>query len=166
MWGGKRDGSGRNLTYGSKTKPIRVPEHMVDTVKAFILNKLPLPLYESRVSAGVPFPGEDYIQEKIDIAAYLVRDQKNTFLVRASGDSMIGAGVFDGDLLIVDRSLPHLHGKIIVASIDGGLTVKRLIIEQGIQYLKPENQDFAMIEITENSNLHIWGVVTNVIHQV
>jgi DNA polymerase V len=166
MRGGKRVGSGRHLTYGSKTKPIRVPEDLVDNVKAFILSKLPLPLYESHVSAGCPFPGEDQIQEKVDIAAYLVKNQKSTFLVRSSGDSMLGAGIFDGDLLIVDRSLPHLHGKIIVASIDGGLTVKRLIIESGVQYLKPENDDFDIIQITENSSLHIWGVVTNVIHHV
>ena len=166
MRGGKRPGSGRTLTYGSKTTPIRVPEHMVCSIKAFILNKLPLPLYASHVSAGCPFPGEDHIQEKLDIAAYLVKDHKNTFLVRASGDSMIGAGIFDGDLLIVDRSLPHLNGRVIVASIDGGLTVKRLIIEEGVQYLKPENRGFKTIEITENSDLHIWGIVTNVLHPV
>jgi DNA polymerase V len=166
MRGGKRAGSGRSLTYGSKTKPIRVPEHLVDNVKAFIMNKLPIPLYESHVSAGCPFPAEDQIEERVDIAAYLVKNQKSTFLVRSCGDSMIGAGIFDGDLLVVDRSLPHLHGKIVVASIDGGLTVKRLIIESGVQYLKPENEDYDVIQITENSNLHIWGIVTNVIHHV
>ncbi|MES2215590.1 MAG: translesion error-prone DNA polymerase V autoproteolytic subunit [Pseudomonadota bacterium] len=166
MWGGKRPGSGRNLIYGSKTKPIRVPEHLIDNVKAFILNKLPLPLYESHVSAGCPFPVEDQVQERLDLSQYLVKDHKSTFLVKASGDSMTGAGIFDGDLLIVDRTLPHLHSKIIVASIDGGLTVKRLMIEQGIQYLKAENQDYKDIEITEDSNLHIWGVVTKVIHPV
>jgi DNA polymerase V len=166
MHGGKRAGAGRSRIYGAKTKAIRVPEHLVENIQNFIRKKLPLPFYQSGVSAGSPFPGEDNIEDSLDISEYLVQNPKNTFLARASGDSMLDAGIFDGDLLVVDRLLAPVHGKIIVANIDGGLTVKRLIIDGGVQYLKPENKEHSIIKVTEESDMHIWGVVTSVIHQM
>jgi DNA polymerase V len=124
------------------------------------------PLYESPVSAGFPSPADDYIEQDINLHDYLVTNPPATFLVRAEGDSMIGAGIFSGDILVVDRSLNASDGNIVIAVVDGDLTVKRMYVTKTGVTLAPENSVYKPIHIAKDDDLMIWGVVTNVIHSV
>ncbi|MFN9360639.1 MAG: LexA family protein, partial [Pseudanabaena sp.] len=128
--------------------------------------KLELPLQNCSVPAGFPSPAEDYVEHKLDLNSYLVTHPAATFFVRTSGNSMTGAHIHDGDLLIVDRSLEAAHGDIVIAVVQGEITVKRLHYQRGEVALVPENSGYKTIFINEHSELHIWGVVTNVIHSV
>lgn len=125
-----------------------------------------LPLFQSVVPAGFPSPADDYLDKKLDLNEYLVKHPAATFFVRVSGDSMIEAGIHNGDILIVDRSLPALDGRIIIAILDGELTVKRLRKKGQQVTLVPENDLYEPIEINEFNDFEVWGVVTNVIHKV
>jgi len=168
--GGKRDGAGRpkgrNL-YGEATRPIRIPLSRVEDIKAFLKNdhKIELPLYLNSVSAGFPSPADDYIECKLDLNEHLIQHPAATFFVRASGDSMKDAGIQSGDMLIVDRSLEATHGKIVIAAINGELTVKRLSRKGEQVQLLPANAHYQPIDITAEQDLVIWGVVTHVIHE-
>jgi DNA polymerase V len=168
--GGARKGAGRPKgqgRYGEPTKPIRLPESLIQSVLKFVKNKgYQLPLYGSKVSAGMPSPAEDEIDRHIDLNEHLIKHPSATFFVRASGTSMINAGIHENDILIVDRSLPPQHGKIVIAAVDGQLTVKRLHQEKEGLFLMPENPDYSPIAITEDNEVYIWGVVTNVIHSL
>ena len=124
------------------------------------------PLYLSPVKAGFPSPAGDAVDRPLDLHEHLVRNPAATFFVRASGDSMREAGIHDGDLLVVDRSLEATHGRIVVAALDGELTVKRLKRRAGRVLLAPANPDYPEIDITEREEIHLWGVVAYVIHQV
>lgn len=118
------------------------------------------------VAAGFPSPADDFLEDKLDLNEKLIRHPAATFFVRVAGNSMIKAGIHSGDLLIVDRSLEPKHGNIVVAIIEGEFTVKR-ISKKGEQiYLMPENPRFKPIQITNDSNFQVWGIVTNVIHTV
>lgn len=130
-------------------------------------NKKPiyqLPLQACKVEAGFPSSADDYVENNIDLNKYLIKHPAATFFVRVSGDSMIGAGIHNNDLLIVDRSIPPSNGKVVIAAIEGELTVKRLIIKNGNSILHAENDKFQPIKINLETGAHIWGVVTNVIH--
>ena len=170
--GGARPGSGRPKgqgKYGEPTKSIRVPVSRLEDIKALIDNEEPeyqLPLYGSVVKAGFPSPADDYIETKLDLNSHLIKHPAATFFVRASGESMINAGIQSGDILIVDRSIEASHNKIVIAAIDGELTVKRLSKRNHQVQLVAENPQFKPIDITEEQDLVIWGVVTHVIHQV
>lgn len=129
-------------------------------------NREGLPLYLSPVIAGFPSPADDYVDRKLDLHEHLIHNEAATFFLRAQGDSMIGAGIHDGDLLIVDRSAEASHDRVVIAALDGELTVKRLIRRRGKVYLMPENPDYPEIDITEREYIHIWGVVTYVIHKL
>ncbi len=168
--GGKRSGAGRPKgtgKYSESTKAIRVPESMVERILEFAHSGgFKLPLYGGKVAAGCPAPTDDYIEGMLDLSEHLIHDPASTFFVRVTGYSMINAGIHPDDILIVDRSLQPNHGKIVIAAIDGELTVKRLYKKQGEVRLMPENDDFEPIEIGSEETLHIWGIVTNVIHTV
>lgn len=127
---------------------------------------LGLPTYLARVSAGFPSPADDYIDKKLDLNEYLIRHPAATFFVRVAGDSMIGAGIRSGDLLIVDRALEATDHKIVIAALNGELTVKRIQKKKGKFFLVPENSHFEPIEITPEMNFEVWGVVTYVIHSL
>ena len=135
-------------------------------VKLVIKSKQLLSLYSSSVAAGFPSPADDHIEGKLDLNNYLVKHPSATFFVRVAGNSMINAGIHNNDILIVDRSSEARHGKIIIATIDGQMTVKRLYQRSGKTILIPENKDFKPIEIFDFTDAMIWGVVTNVIHSV
>jgi DNA polymerase V len=169
-WGGVRKRAGRPTgqgKYGEKTKPVRIPENMIDNVLEYINAKgFELPLYSSNVSAGSPSPADEYIEGKLDLNTYLIKNPPATFLVRATGDSMIGAGIYSGDVMVVDRSIDPKDGKIVIAAIDGHLTVKRLSKKAGRVILKAENPKHQDIILEENSDLIIWGVVTSVLHKL
>jgi DNA polymerase V len=168
--GGARIGAGRPKGHGryqEKTRPIRVPESMIHSVSQFIEQRgYKLPLYSSKVAAGFPSPADDDMDVRIDLNELLIKHPAGTFLVRVAGDSMINIGIHDRDMLIVDRHIEAIHNKIVVAAIDGMLTVKRLIKTKGKVFLMPENENFPPLEVSEKNNVHIWGVVTTVIHSV
>lgn len=125
-----------------------------------------LPLYLSPVVAGFPSPAEDYLDRKLDLHEYLVRNHAATFFVRAAGDSMIRAGIHDGDLLVVDRSIPPGNGSVVIAAVEGELTVKYLAKMNGKLLLIPANDDYPELDITEQEDALIWGVVTYTIHKL
>jgi len=124
-----------------------------------------LPLFVCGVSAGFPSPADDYIGQQLDLNDLLIKNPAATFFVRVAGDSMSGVGINDADLLVVDRSLTPGPGRIIIAAVNGELTVKRLVKTRDSWRLVAENPDYAPIEITEDLSCVVWGVVTSVIHQ-
>ena len=126
---------------------------------------LPLPLVATRVKAGFPSPAEDYIEERLDLNEKLVEHPGATFFVRVSGESMLNAGIQDGDTLVVDRSLEARNDDIVIAVIDNEFTVKRLVYRATRPWLIPCNPEFSEIELSEDMDTIIWGIVTSVIHQ-
>lgn len=123
-----------------------------------------VPLYLTPIAAGFPSPADDYIEKRLDLHEYLVRNPLSTFFLRARGDSMQGAGIYDGDLLIVDRSVEAGHNKVVIAAVEGELTVKRLLRRGRRVLLAPENPAYPEIDITEREYVHLWGVVTHAVH--
>ena len=123
-------------------------------------------LVEQGISAGFPSPADDFKEIRISLDKELVKNQESTFYARASGDSMLGAGIDDGDLLVIDKSLSPENGKIAVCFIDGDFTVKRIVKEKGKLYLKAENKKYKTIELGEENELIIWGVVEYVIKKI
>jgi len=128
--------------------------------------KLSLVLYAATITAGFPSPAEDYIDKRLDLNEHLIKHPSATFFVKVAGHSMINAGIHDGDTLIVDRALEPADKKIVIAVINGEMTVKRLRKLRGRLYLMPENDSFPPIEVAEGSDFQIWGVVSSVIHPV
>lgn len=124
-----------------------------------------LPLFSERVPAGFPSPADDYLERRLSLDEHLVPNKNSTFLVRARGNSMVGAGIFDGDLMVVDKGLNAQPGDIVVAVVDGEFTVKYLGLMNGAFCLKPANHCFPIIEFKEGQELQIWGVVTSTIKQ-
>ena len=139
---------------------------LISASAAIPQGRLGLPLYLTPVEAGFPSPAEDYLDRRLDLHQHLVRKEAATFFLRAHGESMLGAGIHDGDLLIVDRSIEPAHRKVVIAALDGELTVKRLLHREGRVLLAPENPQFEPIDITESEFVHIWGVVTYVVHKL
>jgi DNA polymerase V len=125
-----------------------------------------IPLYSCSIAAGFPSPADEFLEGKLDLNQYLIHQPLATYFVRVSGESMLGAGIHPGDLLIVDRSLEARDGKIVIAVVNGELLVKRLKLEGKQSYLVAENPDYPELKITEAMEFQIWGVVTNVIHPV
>ena len=125
-----------------------------------------LPLFAHPVRAGFPSPADDYVCDTLDLNELLIPHREATFFVRAKGHSMIGAGIHDNDLLVVDRSVNPVHRSIVIAVIDGEFTVKRLYKRAGKIKLLAENPDYAPIELQDGQELQVWGVVTSVIHRL
>jgi DNA polymerase V len=124
-----------------------------------------LPLYLAPVQAGFPSPAEDYIDQTLDLNDQLVRHPAATFFVRVTGESMRDANMHPGDILVVDRALEAQNGNIVVAALDGELTVKRLRHKNGRLLLVPDNPDFAPLEVSPEASFTVWGVVTYIIHK-
>jgi DNA polymerase V len=189
--GGFRQGAGRKQNSGKfkePTKPIRVPLSILDEITSYlasfkkqekdslkITDIMPaspfpsfseVPYYDCSVSAGFPSPADDSFSISMDLNKHLVKNTPATFFVRTSGDSMLGAGIHDGDLLVVDRSLKAKHHDIVIAAVNGDLTVKRLMQDNGRTVLKAENPEFSNIELSGDMTVSLWGVVTNVIHNL
>lgn len=125
-----------------------------------------IPFAASVVPAGFPSPAEDLVLDQLDLNDFLIKHPNATFFMRVSGDSMVDAGIFDKDILIVDRSLNAHNGQVVIAAVNGELTVKRLILQNEKAILSPENKKYKPITIESLDELKIWGVVTNVIHSV
>lgn len=122
--------------------------------------RLALPIDEVRVSAGFPSPAADYADNRLDINEYLIRNPVSTFFFSVEGDSMQGAEIFDGDILVVNKSIRPRHGQIVVAFVDGERLVKRLYQRGGRVALLAENPNYPPLEIRDGMELLIWGVVT------
>lgn len=135
--------------------PIQLP--------ALGLKPIHLPLFSHKVAAGFPSPADDYIEGRLSLDEHLIQHKDSTFFVRAKGNSMVGAGIFDGDLLVVDKSLNPVSGDIVIAVVDGDLTVKRLIKRGETYTLKPENSRYSEIEFKDGQELQVWGVVTSTV---
>ncbi|AIL12482.1 DNA polymerase V [Candidatus Paracaedimonas acanthamoebae] len=191
--GGARKGAGRKMgsgRFGEPTQVMRIPVSKIGEIKDMLLkfpkklkpepggtkasmvwNALasrsqPLTLFNTRVAAGAPSPAEDFSDGQLDLNDHLLKNPQSTFFVRVSGDSMINAGIHPEDLLIVDRSIRPAQGRVVIAVVNGELTVKRLFKENNKVFLMPENPNYPALEITEEMDFMIWGVVTNVIHTV
>jgi len=129
-------------------------------------NLTPIPYLLSRISAGFPSPADDYIENNLSLSELLIKNHLSTFLMKTSGDSMIDVGINDGDILVVDRSIGAKNRDIVIAILEGNLTVKRLLFKTNdLVVLKSENIAYKDIQIPELADLEIWGVVTSVIHQ-
>lgn len=192
--GGARVGAGRKANsgaFGEKTVAKRIPmsllsgiEWLIDSWKQeknkdsfqFVAknvknlgllpsNPIHLPFFESRVSAGYPSPVDDNLEASLDLNQHLIENPATTFLVKTSGDSMKNVGINSNDILVVDRSIEPKHSSIVIAALNGELTVKRLHIEGKNITLKAENPEYPSIQITEEMDFVIWGVVTSVIHE-
>lgn len=122
--------------------------------------------FDMGISAGFPSPADDFKEQRLSLDKELIKNKEATFFARVSGQSMIGAGLDDNDLLVIDRSLEPSHNKIAVCFLDGEFTVKRLKVDGGGIWLQPENANYSPIMITEENNFIIWGIVTNVIKKV
>ena len=129
-------------------------------------NPIELPFISAGIKAGFPSPAADFDESKISLDAVLVKNRETTFYAKASGTSMIGAGIDDGDIMVIDRSLEPKNNKIAVCFLDGEFTVKRIKITKEEVFLMPENKLFEPIKITEENQLIIWGIVTYVIKKV
>jgi DNA polymerase V len=126
----------------------------------------PCPLFLVPVSAGFPSPADDYLEDQLDLNAHLIKHEAATFFVKVRGDSMSGAGIHSGDLLIVDRALEPMENSVVIAVVNGELTVKRLATRDGTLSLMPDNAHYTPMPITEATDFAVWGVVTHVIHAV
>ncbi len=122
------------------------------------------PLFMIPVSAGFPSPADDYVEGSLDLNKYLIKHPAATFFVRVAGDSMINAGIHPDDILIVDRSLDAVDKKVIIAIVNGELTVKRIRIKKDGIYLVAENENYKPVKINNEMEFDVWGVVTSVIH--
>ena len=185
--GGRRAGAGRKKgsnRFGESTTRIRVPDSVVPMVNSLLddlvasrtvrsrdvdvlrlaetLSTSSVTLFSSSVPAGFPSPADDHVENPLDLNEYFIRNPAATFCVRATGESMTGAGIYPGDILIVDRSREAVHGSIVIAVVEGELTVKRLYRKDGRVALNPENPAYRPIHIHEDTELIIWGVVSGV----
>lgn len=143
--------------YTSPNLTFYTPEVFDDTGAIFV---------DATVSAGFPSPADDFKEQRISLDKELIKNKEATFFARVSGQSMVGAGLDDNDLLVVDRSLEPANNKIAVCFIDGEFTVKRLKVENNAVWLVPENPNYKPVKVTEENDFMIWGIVTSVIKKV
>ncbi len=184
--GGKRPGAGRKPgnSMAQPTTVIRVPVNTAGTIKDFVSTlkgkhslqgqvgvvdliqfaqakqRVIFPFYTSKVAAGFPSPADDHVEQRLNPSDYLVENDTTTFFVRVKGDSMIEAGIFDNDVLVIDRSRTQQTGDIVLAVLDGEFTVKTLDWSRKSVKLIPANRNYPVIEIKKGQSLEIWGVVT------
>lgn len=136
------------------------PKNVMSVSPALIGKKQPAPLFSSQPAAGFPAPGDDMVEKPLDLNDLLIDNPTATFFVKVAGDSMEGAGIFDGDILVVDRSLTPVDGSIVVAAVYGELVVKRLKKYPQKATLISENDAYEPIVITDADDIFIWGVVS------
>lgn len=127
--------------------------------------RLRMPLFLERVSAGFPSPAEDYVEQALDLNELCIKRPAATFFVRVQGESMLEAGIYPDDVLVVDRSVQAEHGDIVIAGLHGELTVKQLELKPVVRLI-PRNKDYPAIEIPEGAELDIFGVVTSVVRNM
>ena len=126
---------------------------------------LALPIFQSTVQAGFPSPADSYIEAKIDLNDHLIQHPTSTFFVKVEGQSMVGAGIYPGDVLIVDKSLEAKNKQVVLAILNGEFTVKTLVLTKNSRFLQAANKDFPDIDLDKYEDFEIWGVVVYVIHK-
>ena len=131
-----------------------------------VCSELFIPLVNEAISAGFPSPAEDYIELGVDLNKYLIKHPISTFFLRVSGNSMNKSGIYNNDLLIIDRSINPNPGHIVVAVLDGEFTLKRLIKEKNNYYLKADKENYPAINLYEYFDIEIWGVAIYSIHEL
>ena len=131
-----------------------------------VSSTLVIPLVKETISAGFPSPAEDHIELGIDLNRYLIKNPISTFFLRVSGNSMNNAGIYNNDLLIIDRSINPIPGHIVVALLDGEFTLKRLVKKQNNYYLKADKENYPAISLYEYTDIQIWGVAIYSIHEL
>lgn len=141
---------------------MRIPLHL----PAESPGRVPLPLFGYRVTAGFPSPADDHVEDRLDLNELLVQHREATYFLRVKGDSMVGAGIHPGDIIVVDCSIDAQDGHVVVAEVNGELTVKRLRQVAGVPELHPENPAYPVICFQDGQELRIWGVVTNAVHRL
>ncbi len=144
----------------------RVHDTITNIFHCKISTLLPRPLLGTEISAGFPSPAQDYIEESLDLNQHLISHPSATYFVKVDGYFMVDAGIYPGDILIVDRAVEPTHKKVVIAIVDGELTVKRLYRKSEKWFLVPENSEFEPLEITRDINFHIWGIVIYSIHKM
>lgn len=189
--GGYRPGSGRphgSGRYKESTHPIRIPTSLVPQVKGLLAKKAVMPaaldksddsykmssndsmqavpLYSFRVAAGLPTYADEHVESYLNFNEYFIKNPRTTFCVRVEGSSMIGAGIHENDILVVDNSIEPTNGRIVIACLNSELTVKRLKLKQGKMQLMPENPAYAPIKITAEMDFKILGIAVHVIHSI
>lgn len=188
--GGYRPGSGHpqgSGRYRVSTHPIRIPTSLVPDVEVLLATKIAfpelgkanntykissnsptqaIPLYSARIAAGSPAYADEHVECYLNFNEYLIKNSRTTFCVRVEGSSMIGAGIHENDILVVDNSIEPRDGKIVIACVDSELTVKRLKLKQGKMQLIPENPAYFPIKITAEMDFKILGVAIHVIHSI
>ncbi len=184
--GGARPGAGRKVgsgRWGEPTKVVRLPVSRIPQIQNWLgapalgpdleglepaIPGTPLsrPLFSSRVPAGFPSPADEYAEGNLDLHQYLIPHRESTFYVRVKGQSMSGAGILDGDLLVVDRNREPRHGDIVLAIIDNELTVKELDQHGPVPTLKSHHPDYAPIALRSAQELLVWGVVGGVVRKL
>ncbi len=151
------------------TKSTSVKQFVSSTLDCYAIQtdtELSLPLIPEGISAGFPSPAMDFTEMSIDLNKHLIKHPSATFYGKVKGQSMKDAGIHEGDLLIIDKSLRPQDGKIAVCFIDGEFTVKRIRLEKNCCWLVAENKDYPPIKVTEDNDFLIWGIVTYVIKGV
>ena len=146
-------------------KVIPISSRALELLDFDYLNQIELPLYASYVSAGFPSPADDYLEDKIDLGKYLVQNPTSTYMMRVKGNSMQDANIHDGDILVIDKALAPADGLPVVCFLDGEFTVKTFRKMQGKAYLYPANPNYKPIEVTEDMDMRVWGVVVWVLHK-
>ncbi len=129
-------------------------------------SQLALPLASGFVPAGFPSPADDYMDTGIDLNEELIKHPTSTFFLRVRGESMTGAGIHNGDLLVVDRSLDPVPGHIVIAILDGAFTLKRLVLKNGFPYLEADHPSYSAIDLRQYGDVQIWGVAVHSIHNL
>jgi DNA polymerase V len=137
----------------------------LDLFQSIQKKKILTPIFLDSVSAGFPSPATDYMENKLDLNEYLIKHPAATFVVKAKGYSMTDANILSGDLLIIDRSITPKNNDIVIASIFGDLAVKKLKKKENLLFLLSANSDYPSIEVKEEMECFIWGVVTYIIHE-
>lgn len=148
-----------------KKEPLDMKEATASILGGTVDTDKNLPLYSSRPAAGFPAPGDDSVERSLDINDLVVKNPTATFFVRVEGDSMEGAGIFSGDVLVVDRSVTPTHSKIVVAAVYGEMVAKRLVVQKNVHLLVSEQEGYEPIPISENDDVHVWGVVVGSVRQ-
>ena len=156
----------RRHTFQQQIMPEKSPLTILGLADASTANKTTSPLYLSPVSAGFPSAAEDYIDGQINLHELIVRNSASTFFLRPSGDSMLGLGIHNGDLLVVDRYLEAYHSRVVIPALDSELLVKKLCRKGGRVLLKSANDGYPDFDITEREYVHLWGVVSHVVHKL
>ena len=134
--------------------------------KAATDTQLLIPFIDEGVKAGFASPAADYSGNRIDLNVELIKNEASTFFAKVDGNSMTGSLIFDGDIVIVDKSLEVRDGCKVIACVDGEFVMKTIRMGDGVCYLVPENEDFPIITVTSDQQFMIWGVVTHVIHRL